>query len=169
MDDDTSTTEPDAPEAQTGDEKTGDDPRVSKANKEAATYRTKLREAEKELAQYRKDASAKADADKSEAEKRTAAETRAADADRRALRLEVAFDKGLTPGQAKRLVGSTREELEADADEVKRDFPVTPAAPTPKKPKADPSQGSRGAAPSAGREAAMAEIQKRFGTKSTAT
>jgi hypothetical protein len=31
------------------------------------------------------------------------------------LRLEVAAEKGLTPAQAKRLVGSTREELEADA------------------------------------------------------
>jgi len=34
------------------------------------------------------------------------------------LRLQVALDKGLTGSQAKRLVGSTKEELEADADEL---------------------------------------------------
>lgn len=35
-----------------------------------------------------------------------------------ALKWEVALDKGLTKTQAKRLVGKTREELEADADEL---------------------------------------------------
>ena len=40
----------------------------------------------------------------------------------RALRAEVANAKGLTPNQAKRLVGATREELEADADELIRDI-----------------------------------------------
>lgn len=34
------------------------------------------------------------------------------------LKLQVALDKGLTAFQAKRLVGSTTEELEADADEI---------------------------------------------------
>lgn len=45
------------------------------------------------------------------------AEKRAAEAEMRALRAEVAYSKGLTPSQAKRLVGTTQEELEADADE----------------------------------------------------
>lgn len=36
----------------------------------------------------------------------------------RADRLEVAMEKGLTPAQAKRLQGETKEELEADADEI---------------------------------------------------
>lgn len=36
----------------------------------------------------------------------------------RADRLEVAMDKGLTPAQAKRLQGESKEELEADADEI---------------------------------------------------
>lgn len=40
----------------------------------------------------------------------------------RAMRAEIANAKGLTPGQAKRLVGSTREELEADADELLADI-----------------------------------------------
>lgn len=40
----------------------------------------------------------------------------------RALRAEVANAKGLTATQAKRLVGSTREELEADATELLADI-----------------------------------------------
>jgi hypothetical protein len=54
-----------------------------------------------------------------------AAERKAAEADDRvgkaeanALRLSVAADKKLSPSLAKRLSGSTREELEADADEL---------------------------------------------------
>jgi hypothetical protein len=46
-----------------------------------------------------------------------------------ALRAQVALDKKLTPSQAKRLVGSTREELEADADELLLDLKdAAPAA-----------------------------------------
>lgn len=61
------------------------------------------------------------DADKTEVQKATdklaEAEKRAKEAEVRALRLEVAGAKGLSAAQAKRLVGSTKEELEADADE----------------------------------------------------
>lgn len=53
-------------------------------------------------------------------------------------RLEVALEKGLTATQAKRLVGSTREELEADADELVKDLGV---ANGPKSPKPNPAQG----------------------------
>lgn len=42
--------------------------------------------------------------------------------EQRALRAEIANAKGLTPTQAKRLVGETREELEADADELLADI-----------------------------------------------
>lgn len=73
------------------------------------------------------------DRDKSEAQKlierAEAAEKRYAETESRAMRLEVAHEKGLTPGQAKRLVGATREELEADADEILRDFPMKPGRP----------------------------------------
>lgn len=41
---------------------------------------------------------------------------------RKALVLEIAADKGLTPAQAARLQGSTKEELEADADALKELF-----------------------------------------------
>lgn len=42
-----------------------------------------------------------------------------------AARYEIALEKGLTKSQAKRLVGSTREELEADADELLADLGVS--------------------------------------------
>ena len=49
-------------------------------------------------------------------------ERTARESEERALRAEIANAKGLTPSQAKRLVGSTREELEADADELLADI-----------------------------------------------
>ena len=49
-------------------------------------------------------------------------ERQAKESESRALRAEVANAKGLTPNQAKRLVGATREELEADADDLLKDI-----------------------------------------------
>lgn len=117
----------------------------AKDNAKAAERLAKLEEAQKTDEQKRADAQA-------------AAEKRAAEADIRALRLEVAFAKGLTPAQAKRLVGTTREEFEADADEIKRDFPVTPA-----KPKPDPTQGGSDKPALSQKEIGLAEARKRFG------
>ena len=110
-------------------------------------------------------------ASKTEDEKRTealvAAEKRATEADLRATRLDVAFAKGLTPAQAKRLVGSTREELEADADEVLRDFPVAPKQ-GGRGP--DMGQGNRGGSSKlTGRDQGLAEAEKRFGKKANTT
>lgn len=89
---------------------------LRKANKEAETLRLRLKEFE--------------DRDKSEAEKvaerLAAAEDRASKAETDLIRMEVAAAKGLTPAQAKRLVGATREELETDADELVATF--TPAS-----------------------------------------
>jgi hypothetical protein len=127
---------------------------LKKANKDAEAHRKRLTDIEE----------AKKDADKSEAEKRAAAEQRAVDAEMRATRLEVAHEKGLTPAQAKRLVGATREELEADADEILRDFPVTP--PKPAAPKPDPSQGAKGDSPARAKtltEAIAAQRSKALG------
>lgn len=80
---------------------------LKKANKEAETARLKLKEIE--------------DKDKSEVDKlreeRDAAVKDRDEAKLQVTRLEVATSKGLTPAQAKRLVGATQEELEADADE----------------------------------------------------
>ncbi|MFD8595365.1 hypothetical protein ACFV1L_10225 [Kitasatospora sp. NPDC059646] len=71
-------------------------------------------------------------AEKDAAEQRAAqAQADAAAATRRALVLEVAGSKGLTPAQAERLQGSTREELEADADALREAFGGTGPAPSP--------------------------------------
>lgn len=114
--------------------------------KALAAERARAKAAEAELARYKKAEQDKADADKTELQKaadaRAAAEERAAQAEQRALRLEVAHEKGLTPAQAKRLVGSSKEELEADADEILRDFPAKSTT-APPKPKPDPGQGAR--------------------------
>lgn len=73
-------------------------------------------------------------------------EERAAQAENRAAALEldanraiVALEKGLTAAQAKRLVGSTPDELSADADQLLLDL----GKPAPRTPAADPSQGQR--------------------------
>jgi len=90
------------------------------------------------------------DRDKTEAQKLTeraeAAERRVAEIEAHAIRLEVAAEKGLTPAQAKRLVGTSRAELEADADELLETF--KPAAPA-EEPTGLPSLdlGTRGTAP----------------------
>ncbi|GAB3817684.1 hypothetical protein [Micromonospora zhanjiangensis] len=61
-------------------------------------------------------------------------------------RLEVAAEKGLTPQQAARLTGSTRDELAADADQLLTLFPAFDPS-KPRNPAPDPSQGSRGTQP----------------------
>lgn len=95
---------------------------ITKANSEAAAHRVKVKELEPLAAKAKElEEAGKTESEKL-TEKATAAEQRAADAEARALRLEVAHDKGLTPAQAKRLVGATREELEADADELLSSF-----------------------------------------------
>lgn len=59
------------------------------------------------------------EADKTEQEKlqeaATTAQSRADAAEQRLLRIEVGAEKGLTPSQASRLQGGTKEELEKDA------------------------------------------------------
>ena len=66
------------------------------------------------------------EANKSDIEKATgaqrAAEERAATAEKEALKWRVGLKKGLTEAQAKRLVGESEEELEADADELIASF-----------------------------------------------
>lgn len=85
---------------------------LARANKEAADLRKKVKDFE--------------DANKSEVEKATSTATeatkRAEEAELKALRLEVGIEKGLTPAQSRRLVGSNREELESDADELLESF-----------------------------------------------
>lgn len=56
------------------------------------------------------------------------AERKTAEAEARLMRQEVAAAKGLTAEQAKRLVGTTREELESDADELLTAFKASARA-----------------------------------------
>lgn len=104
-------------------------------------------------------------ASKSELQKATEA-LAAAEKERDGLRLEgiraqVALAKGLTASQAKRLVGSTKEELEADADELIKDIGAT-KQPTPKKdPKSLKSGASGSAETTTGKERA-ADLLKQY-------
>jgi hypothetical protein len=155
--------------ATASDETSQQQPELGDAGKKALQEeRRKAKEAAKERDALAARLKEYEDREKTEqqrlAEAQQAAERRAAEAELRATRLEVAAAKGLTAAQAKRLVGTTREELEADADEILRDFP-TAAAP-PKAPKADPSQGARPTAPS-GSVAAGAALYEQKHTKKT--
>ena len=87
------------------------------------------------------DAQSKSEVEKA-TEKAAAIERERDQAQARLNRLEVALEKGLSPSQAKRLVGDTREELEADADELLKDLGDSNK---PRSPKPDPNQGRSGA------------------------
>jgi hypothetical protein len=134
--------------------KTFDADYVKKLRDEAARYRTEAKanaDAAKRLADIEAD---KAKAEQTAAEREAAAEARATQAEARAMKLDVAFEKGLTPAQAKRLVGANRDELEADADEILRDFPVK----TDGRPKGDADLGGRLKAPPANKQ--QADLQQ---------
>jgi hypothetical protein len=131
---DGTTTTPPAPATPSAPAGTGDlGDAGKKALDEERAARREAEKARKDLEARLKDLeplAAKAkkleEASKTEAEKlterATAAEKRATDAESKALRMEVAAAKGLTQAQAKRLVGATKEELEADADELLASF-----------------------------------------------
>lgn len=116
---------------------------LSKANKEAETLRLKLKEYE--------------DKDKSDAqrlqEERDALKAERDQLAQDTLRREVADEKGLTPAQARRLVGSSREEMEADADDILEHFPVKA-----QKVFGDVGQGQRGSENSAQRIYTVTEL-----------
>lgn len=129
-DDPTTPAEPPA----TGDDGTTDT--LGDAGKRALEQeRNARREAEKQLREMQAQLKAIEDKDKTETEKlrEELDQIRAAHADAtaKALRAEVAISKGLTAAQAKRLVGSTLEELEADADEIIEAFPVQTSSKPP--------------------------------------
>ncbi len=105
--------------------------KIRKANDEARNLRQRLKELEPLAQEAERQREASKTAEQRAADATAAAEQRAAQAESRVLRLEVAFDKGLNPAQAKRLVGSTREELEADADELLATFAPPDPGPTP--------------------------------------
>lgn len=72
-------------------------------------------------------------------ERATEAENRAAALELDAIRATVALEKGLTAAQAKRLVGTSLEDLTADADQLLLDL----GKPAQRTPIADHSQGAK--------------------------
>lgn len=84
------------------------------------------------------------------------------------LRRDVAAEKGLPAGMARRLSGTTREELEEDADDlaalVAKPTDVPPAA---RVPKPDPSQGATGSGSRA--STVTAAMERYMASRGTAT
>lgn len=118
------------------DPKPDDNPDLGDAGKKALAAERKARsDAEKQLRDVQAQLKELNDKDKSEVEKlRDEVATLSKERDDHAakvLRHEVAMTKGLTAAQAKRLVGTTQEELEADADEILEAFPVKDGAKPP--------------------------------------
>lgn len=105
----------------------------------------RLRAAEAELATRK--AAEMTDAQRIQAEKeaaeaaRQAAERERDEARAEALRIRVAADKGLTLAQAERLRGSTKEELEADADALLTAFGVGQTGTPPPPPRVGGPRG----------------------------
>lgn len=142
---------------ETGDEPTGDTTDHEAEAKKWKAMARKHEKAHKADAQRLKELE---DANKSEtqraADKAAEAETRATTAEGQALRLDVAMDQapdGMSVAQvrklAKRLAGSTREELEEDAKELFADFAPSGDDDKPGKSGRRPKERLRsGAAPS---------------------
>lgn len=89
--------------------------------------------AERKAAELTETQRIQAEKDAAEAARATAEAERDA-ARSEALRIRVAADKGLTSQQAARLQGSTKEELEADADALKSLFAPAASATAPRPP-----------------------------------
>lgn len=135
MADEATTTAPNGQDTTTTDAPATD--ALGDAGKKALdAERRQKRDAEKRAADLEARLKEFEDRDKSEAQKLVeraeAAERRAQEIESHALRLEVAAEKGLTPKQAQRLVGNTREELLSDADDLVASF--TPANTEPEEP-----------------------------------
>ena len=113
------------------------------------------------------------DADKLR-ERQSALEKELADERQARWRAEVAQEKKLTAAQATRLVGTTREDLLADADALLSAFPTAappdPAKPGAARPKPDPAQGARpGDKPAASTSSGKSLYEQRHPKKSTAS
>ncbi len=108
-----------------------DDLDVAGLKSALSVERAARRDAEKALksANHRLKELGNADTELAKAlEDASAANQRANDAETAYIRLEVATAKGLTPAQAKRLAGDSREDLEKDADELLEAFGGKPPA-----------------------------------------
>ena len=112
------------------DDEPWDEERARKTIKQQRAAQHAAEKAQRAAEKRARDAEARVkeleDAQKTDEEKReeakAAAEREGSAAKAEALRLKVALRKGLTETQAKRLVGESEEELEADADELLASF-----------------------------------------------
>lgn len=130
---DPATPDPDAPDEEPPEEFDAEraKAKIAKANSEAANLRKRLKDAEAKAARLDElEAADKSEADKLRDQLAEAQRT-AQEAELRAMRSEVAASKGLTAAQAKRLQGSSPEELEADADELLTSFAPPEGTPGP--------------------------------------
>ena len=149
---------PDTPEVDDAEEFDADraKAKIAKANNEASNLRKRLKELEAKAAQLDELEDAKKTEVERLAEQQKTLEARAAQAEQDSARLRVAMNRGLTEAQAKRLVGSTVEELEADAEELLATFkPEEPAPEPPGRPK---ERLQPGALPDAAPEADIRSI-----------
>ena len=92
--------------------------KIHKSNREAQSLRKQLREAQEKAAKYDEYESSQKTELQRAIERAEAAEKSATEFKQSKLRMDVALAKGLDAAQAKRLVGETQEDLEADADEL---------------------------------------------------
>lgn len=95
---------------------------IKKLRAENAKHRTRNKELQSAADQLAEIENANKSATEKAAEQAAAALKRAEDAESKLMRLEIASEKGLPKKLANRLRGGTREELEADADELMSEF-----------------------------------------------
>jgi len=91
---------------------------MNKKNRENQSLRARLKELEPLEEEFKK----RQEAEKTSEQKFAELSTAKAQIEQNYWRAEIALEKGLTLTQAKRLVGSTKEELEADADALMNDL-----------------------------------------------
>lgn len=103
-----------APES-TDQPKSFDAEYVSSIRSEAANWRVKAQQAAEKLEEYEEQNKSELERAQSKASK---AEAKAQEAEGRLLRFQVAAEKQVPKELIQRLQGTTREELEADADEL---------------------------------------------------
>lgn len=145
--------EKDKPNEEEGAEDNGAKPDdgLGEAGKRAIQQERKMRAAaEKRLKELEAEAKTREDAEKTEVDRlkgQVADLTKDAEAAKaQVVRFEVAAAKGLTPAQARRLVGTTKEELEEDADSLRADLGLKDEKPEEKEDKTE-EEGAFGAKP----------------------
>jgi len=134
--------------------------------KRAKDNMTRIKEAEPKLAEYDRLIQASKSELELAREQATGYQERATKAERDAMVATIALDKGLPAALARRLQGSTPEELQADADELLAQFPASQETTARRAPRPDTSQGSsaRGGAPASPADEFASIIRSQIGS-----